>query len=148
VARSDLDRLPEWQPGTVALLCTIDESGRPHAIPVSTALRVDRRRVLLALAPTRGSLARLRREPRAALAMLAAGNVAFTAHGLARIVERPMTAELGVTAVVLEADSIQDHRQPTFTIADGARWRWTDREAGERDGRVRAALARVAESLE
>jgi len=140
--------MPEWRPGTVAVLCTVDESGRPHAIPVSTALRAGRRRVLLALAPDRGSLARLRAYPQAALAILAGDDIAVTAHGPARVVEAPMTATAGVTAVVLEVESIQDHCQPTFTIAAGVRWQWTDPEARARDARVRAALARVAESLD
>jgi hypothetical protein len=148
VAPSDLAQLPEWQPGTVAVLCTIDASGRPYAIPVSTALRAGDRRVLLALAPDRGSLARLRADPRAALAILAAGDVAVTAQGPARIVHEQMAAAAGVAAVVIEAESIQDHGQPTFTIAAGVDWHWTDPEARERDERVRAALARVAESLE
>jgi hypothetical protein len=148
VARPDLDRLPEWQPGTVAVLCTVDASGRPHAIPVSTALRAGDRRVLLALAPDRGSLARLRADPRAALAILAAGDVAVTAHGPARIVQEQITATASVAAVVLEVESIQDHGQPTFSIAAGVDWHWTDPEARERDEQVRAALAGIAESLE
>ena len=146
--RSDLQRLPDWRPGTVAVLCTVDESGHPHAIPVSTALPAAGRRVLLALAPSRDSLARLRADPRAALAVLAGDDVAVTAHGRARVVEEPMTAAAGVTAVVLEVESIQDHRQPTFTIAAGVRWHWTDAEARDRDARVRAALARLAQSLD
>jgi predicted pyridoxine 5'-phosphate oxidase superfamily flavin-nucleotide-binding protein len=148
VPRSDLDRLPEWQAGTVAVLCTVDDSGRPHAIPVSTALRVGGRRVLLALAPGRGSLARLRTDPRAALAILAGDDAAVTVHGPARIVQEPMATTAGIVAVVLEVESIQDHRQPTFTITAGVRWHWTDPEARDRDERVRAALARVAESLD
>ena len=57
--------LPEWPPGTVAVLST---AGRPlHAIPVSTAVRGGPRRVLLALARTRTSLARLREDPDCAL---------------------------------------------------------------------------------
>jgi len=148
VPRSDLDRLPDWRPGTVAVLCTVDGSGVPHAIPVSTALRVGGRRVLLALAATRGSLARLRTDPRAALAVLAADDVAMTAHGRARVLDEPLAAPGDIVAVVLEVESIRDHRQPTFTIAAGVRWQWTDPEAGERDERVRTALARIAESLD
>ena len=49
VPRSHLDRLPDWRPGTVAVLCTVDGSGVPHAIPVSTALRVGDRRMALCL---------------------------------------------------------------------------------------------------
>lgn len=146
--RSDIDRLPDWPAGTVALLCTVDGAGLPHAIPVSTARRVGDRRVLLALAAARGSLARLRTDPRAALAVVADGDVAMTAHGRARVLEEPVAAPGDVVAVVVEVESIQDHRQPTFTIAAGVRWSWTDRDAGERDEQVRAALARIAESLD
>ena len=146
--RSDLDRLPDWPAGTVALLCTVDRAGLPHAIPVSTALRVGDRRVLLALAAARGSLARLRADPRAALAILADEDVAMTAHGRARVLEEPVAAPGDVVAVVLEVESIHDHRQPTFAIAAGVSWRWTDRDAGERDEQVREALARIAESLD
>ena len=57
------DPLPDWPPGTVAILSTA--GGAPHAIPVSTAVRAGPRRVLLALARTRASLARLRDDPAA-----------------------------------------------------------------------------------
>lgn len=145
--RSDIDRLPDWQAGGVGVLCTLDGSGLPHAIPVSTALAVGKRRVLLALAAVRGSLARLRADPRVALAVLA-DDVAMTAHGRARVVDEPLAAPGDVVAVVLEVEAIQDHRQPTFAIAAGVRWHWTDPDAGERDERVRAELARIAESLD
>jgi pyridoxamine 5'-phosphate oxidase-like protein len=148
VPRSDIDRLPDWPPGTIAVLCTVDGSGLPHAIPVSTALRVGDRRVLVALATARGSLVRLRADARAALALLADEDVAMTANGRARVLEEPVGGPGEVVAVVLEVESIQDHRQPTFTIAAGVRWHWTDPDAGERDERVRAALARIAESLD
>src|SRR6185295_15230638 len=69
------DPLPDWPTGTVAILSTA--GGAPHAIPVSTAVRAGPRRVLLALARTRDSLARLRADPRCALIVIAAGDVAF-----------------------------------------------------------------------
>ena len=43
--------VPDWPPGTVAILTTVAADGAPHAIPVSTALRIGPRTVMLALAP-------------------------------------------------------------------------------------------------
>ena len=115
------------------MLCT--GGGAPHAIPVSTALRAGPRAVVLALALRRESLTRLRAEPASALTVLA-GDVAFTAYGNATVV-----AELErVAAVRLDVESIQDHRQPTFAIEDGVRWRWTDADAERADAAVREAL--------
>jgi len=48
--------LPHWPAGTIAILATDD--GTPHAIPVSAVVRGGDRRLLLALAVRRGSLAR------------------------------------------------------------------------------------------
>ena len=59
--------IPDWPEGTVAILTTAG----PHAIPVSTALRTGARTVVFALGPSRGSLARLREDPRCALALIA-----------------------------------------------------------------------------
>src|SRR5215218_11269394 len=75
--------LPTWEPGTVAILST--GAGAPHAIPVSTAIPAGPDAILLALALRRESLARLREEPRCALTIVAAGNVAVTVHGRAKI---------------------------------------------------------------
>jgi hypothetical protein len=128
-----VDELPEWPEGTVAVLCT--GGGAPHAIPVSTALREGPRAVVLALGLRRESLARLRAEPACALTVLGS-DVAFTAHGKATVV-----AELErVAAVRLAVESIQDHRQPTFALEAGVRWRWTDAGAEQADAAVREAL--------
>ena len=134
--------LPEWAPGTVAILSTA--AGAPHAIPVSTGVRVGNRRVLLALALRRESLTRLREDPRCALTILAAGDVAITAHARATIVEEPLAISDRVCAVALDVDGIQDHGQPRFVIEDGVRWSWTDPEARERDGEIRAYLRTLA----
>lgn len=120
----------------------------PHAIPVSTAVRAGERRVLLALAPRRSSLARLRADPRVALTILAAGDVAVSAEGLARVVAEQLPGAEGVVAVVLEVESVQDHNQPTFAIEDGVRWRWTDPAAADRDAAVREALRALAARLD
>ena len=118
-------------------------AGAPHAIPVSTGVRAGDRRVLIALALRRESLARLREEPRCALTILAAG-VAVTAHCRAEIVQEPMEISDRVAAVALDAERIQDHDQPRFEVQAGVRWRWTDAEAEARDAEIRAALAALA----
>ena len=134
--------LPEWPPGTVTILAT--GGGSPHAIPVSAALRAGPAVALVGLAPSRESLARLRSEPRAALVVLAAVDLAFTAHGRAAVVDELVD---GVVAVRLDVESVQDHRQPTFVIEEGVRWRWTDERAAERDAGVRRALRALADTL-
>ena len=140
-----MTELPDWTPGTVAILST--GAGAPHAIPVSTGVRVGDRRVLLALALRRGSLARLREDPRCALTILAAGNVAITAHGRAGVVEEPLAISDRVCAVLLDVDEVQDHRQPRFAIDEGVRWHWVDEDAERRDGEIRAHLRALAATL-
>jgi hypothetical protein len=137
-----VDELPEWGEGTVAVLCTAGD--RPHAIPVSTAVRVGPRRVVLALALARTSLARLRRDPHCALIVMAAGDIAFTAHTRACVLAAPMEAVDGVAAVALDVDDIQDHTQPRFVIDAGVAWHWTQPQAADRDAEVRAALLALA----
>jgi hypothetical protein len=128
--------LPEWPDGTVAVLST--GAGAPHAIPVSTAVRLGPRTIALALAERRESLARLREEPRCAVTIVA-GGVAVTAHGRATVV--PLAE--GLAAVRIEVDAVQDHDDPRFVIDAGVRWRWTDTDADVRDAAVRAALSRL-----
>jgi hypothetical protein len=128
--------LPEWPEGTVAVLST--GAGAPHAIPVSTAVRLGPRTIALALAERRESLARLRDDGRCAVTIVAAG-VAFTAHGRATVA--PLAEGLAAVRVAVEA--VQDHDDPRFEIDAGVRWRWTDTDAGVRDAAVRAALGRL-----
>ena len=136
-----MDELPDWKPGTVCVLTT--GGGAPHAIPISTALRAGPRRVLLALAARRETLARLRREPRCALTIVAA-EIACTAHARAEIAQESLPGAEGVAGIVLEVDAIQDHMQPRFAIAAGVAWHWTDDDAREGDAAVRAALDELA----
>jgi hypothetical protein len=142
VARADLDALPEWAPGTAAVLST--SGAHPHAIPVSTAIRGGPRTILLALALRRESLARVREDGRCALTVMAGGNVAFTAHGHATIVQDPMDVSDRVAAVRIEVEAIQDHADDRFQIGEGVSWRWTDPEAEQLDLEIRAALSRQA----
>jgi hypothetical protein len=133
--------LPEWPPGTVLIL--VSAGSPPHAIPVSAAVRAGPERVLLGLARNRESLARLRRDPWAALVIIAGGDVAVTAYGTASVQEAELTD--GVAAVQLRVKRVQDHNRPTFVIESGVGWHWTDAAAQERDGEVRRALQRLAE---
>ena len=112
-------------------------------IPVSAAVRAGSRRVLLGLAQSRQSLARLRACPNVALAIVARG-IAVTIHGYARILQDELVE--GVTAVAVEALRVQNHDRPTFAIDSGVSWRWIDAEAQRRDAAVRAALARLAQA--
>jgi hypothetical protein len=129
--------LPSWPDGTVAILAT--GGGDPHAIPVSTTLRAGPSTIVFALAHGRESLARLRSDPRCALAILAA-DVALTAYGTASVVaERER-----VVIVQLDVESVQDHRTPAFVIEEGVRWRWLDAGAEGADAEVRAWLRESA----
>ena len=123
--------VPAWPEGTAAVLSTAG----PHAIPVSTAVRAGPRRVLLALAGRRESLARLREDPRATLTVMA-GDLAFTLHG--RVTEDG-EAE-GTVVLRLDVERVQDHLNPTFAIEAGVAWRWTDDEAAARDAAIREQL--------
>jgi hypothetical protein len=132
--------LPRWPDGTVVILVT--GGGDPHAIPVSAALRAGDERVLLGLARSRDSLARLRRDPRVALSIMAGGDIAVTAYGSATVLDEQLTE--AVAAVEVAVDRVQDHNRPTFEIEAGVAWRWTDATAARRDEETRAALARLA----
>ena len=123
--------IPDWPEGTVAVLATAG----PHAIPVSTARRAGPTTVVFALAPGRGSLARLRADPRCALTMIGEG-IAVTLRG--RASEAGEAA--GTVALRLEVEGVDDHRTPAFEIEAGVRWRWVDAEAERRDAQVRVAL--------
>ena len=135
--------LPEWPAGTVCLLAT---AGEPHAIPVSTALRGGESEILLALGARRGALERLRADPRVALAVLAAGDLAFTAHGSASVAADPLEGVDGVVGVRIAVERVSHHGRPTFEVEQGVAWSWTDEEARERDERVRAALLALSAS--
>ena len=131
--------LPEWPESTVVILATADDA--PSAIPLSTALRAGDDRIVFALGSGRGSLSRLRARPRVALAVLAGGDVAFTAHGDARVVANPLPGIDGVVGVELAVDEVRPHTRPAFAIDDGIAWHWVEATARDRDELVRAALA-------
>lgn len=132
--------IPDWPAGTVAVLATSGPDGAPRPLPVSTAVRASDNVVLLALGRRRASLQALRDRPGCALALLAAGNVAVTLHGRARVLaDGPEGAE-GITAVALDVHEVQDHTTDRFVIADGVQWSWIDEDARTRDQQVRAVL--------
>jgi hypothetical protein len=134
--------LPEWPPGTVLIL--VSAGSPPHAIPVSAAIRAGPERVLMGLARSRESLARLRQDPQVGLAIMAGGDVAVTAYGTATVRDADLTD--GVAAVELRVERVADHNRPTFVIESGVGWRWTDAAAEKRDGEVRRALERLAQA--
>jgi flavin reductase (DIM6/NTAB) family NADH-FMN oxidoreductase RutF len=128
--------LPDWPAGTVTVLSSC--AGAPHAIPVSTAVRSGPATIHFALGLRRESLARLREDPRCALTLLAEG-VAVTALGRASVVEETDR----VAFVRLDVEEVQDHDQPTFELAGGVRWHWTDEDAKRADAEIRAALQKL-----
>jgi hypothetical protein len=135
-----MNALPAWPPGTAAVLAV---SG-PHAIPVSTAVRLADRRIAFALGGRRDTLARLREDPAAALTVLAEG-MAFTAYGPARVERAEMESAPKVAALILEVERIQDHLAGARTeILAGPGWRWTEPEAEQADEAVREELSRLA----
>ncbi len=115
----------------------------PHAIPVSTAVRLGDWRLAFALGQGRQTLERLRAEPHVALCLLGT-DVAFTAHGTAAVVREPLQAA-PVVGVELTVESVQDHLADGRTeMLDGARWRWLDPKAAGADPRIVAELASLA----
>jgi hypothetical protein len=117
--------LPQWEQGTPAVLCVTG----PHAIPVSTYVRSNDARILVALGRRRETLARLREDPRVAFCVLGAG-VAFTAHCSATVLRESLAAAEGNVALALNVERVQDHLADGRTeILDGPRWRWIDQAA-------------------
>jgi len=137
-AHPALDALPEWPGRVVGVLATV--SGGPFAIPVSAPVRAGDRRILVNLRRDRGSLARLREEPRVALLLLAEGNIAFTARGRASAEE--LTEDY--CAVTIEVDEIDDHRQAAFVVESGPDRRWVDDDERQALGERVAALRSLA----
>jgi hypothetical protein len=135
-----MDRLPEWERGTPAVLCVAG----PHPIPITAYLRAGDDRVLIALGRGRETLRRLREDPSAALLLMGEG-LAFTAHGRARVVAEELEAAGTVVAVELRVDRVQNHLADKRTeLLDGARWRWCAEEHGEAEAAILAELDRLA----
>ncbi|MFC8045577.1 pyridoxamine 5'-phosphate oxidase family protein [Nocardia sp. NPDC057353] len=113
----ELDVLPVWPTETIAVLVTTDPS--PHAIPVSWPVRAGDRRILISLKFDRGSLARLRAQPQVALLILGGGDVALCARGTATVLADGMPGASDYVPVQIDVDTIDDHRQSAFTVAQG-----------------------------
>jgi hypothetical protein len=134
-----MERLPEWERGTPAVLCA---SG-PHAIPVSTAVRVADDRVRFALGRQREMLRRLREDARGVLLVMGEG-LAFSAYGTAVVIAEELAVADTVVAVELQVERIQDHLADGRTeMVDGARWRWTDEQLAESEPKIWAELERL-----
>jgi hypothetical protein len=140
----ELDALPEWPTRTIAILATVGQS--PHAIPVSAPVRAADRRILFALRGDRGSLARLRKQDRVALAVLTEGDTAFTARGRARVVQEAMERAPDYAAVAIDVEHIDDHRQAAFRVEGGVDRRWVDEREKRALGERVAALSELAAS--
>ncbi|HYY21776.1 MAG TPA: pyridoxamine 5'-phosphate oxidase family protein [Thermoleophilaceae bacterium] len=133
----ELEALPQWPLRTVGVLATVGDG--PHAIPISAPVRAGDRRILLSLHRDRGSLARLRAEPRVALLILAEGDLAFTAGGRAQVVAEPLPSAPEYVAIEIAVDRIDDHRQPAFRVEAGIDRSWIDESERKALGqRVRA----------
>lgn len=142
---SAVDALPVWPAATIALLSTMDEA--PHAIPVTAPLRASDRHILLALKQSRHSLARLRGRQRVSLSIFGSGDLAFTADGVATIVQEPMDRVPGFAAVAILVHHIEDHRQRGRAVRSGIEIDW-DREDMRRFlSEHTAALSEIAAGL-
>jgi hypothetical protein len=132
-----MERLPEWERGTPAVLCVAG----PHPIPISAFVRAGDDRVLISLGRRRETLRRLREDPAVALLVMASG-LAFTAHGHARVIAEELEAADTVVAVELVVERVQDHLADGRTeMLDGARWRWCAEGHGEAEDAILAELA-------
>jgi hypothetical protein len=134
-----MDRLPEWERGTPAVLCVAG----PHAIPISTAVRVGDDRVRFALGRERETLRRVRGDEAAALLVMGKG-LAFTAYGRALVLAERLEVAETVVAVELRVTRVQDHLADGRTeMVDGARWRWTDEQLAESEPQIWTELERL-----
>jgi hypothetical protein len=106
-------------------------------------VRVSDTRILLSLHHSRDSLARLRREPAVALTVLAEGDVAFTARGLARVIQEPLACDEEYVAVAIDVEHVDDHRQPAFAVDSGVGREWRDAGEQKRLGARVGALAQL-----
>jgi len=135
-----VDKLPEWERGTPAVLCV----GGPHPIPVTTPIRAGDQRILLALGRQRETLRRLRDDPDVAFCLLGR-DLAFTAHCRASVIAEELDATDTVVAVELRVESLQDHLADGRTfMLDGARWRWTEQKHGDAEDAIVAELRELA----
>ncbi len=136
--------LPDFPRDMVAILATVGPRG-PVAIPVSAVLRSGPRAVLLGLAARRGSLVRLRADPRVALSLSGPG-FCLAVEGEAAVAADPLPGVERMVAVAVRAAAIRDARGSFTEVDAGMSWRWTDGASGARHRAVMAALARLADA--
>jgi hypothetical protein len=134
--------LPDWPIRTIAVLSTVDQG--PHAIPVSAPVRAGDQSILLSLHRDRGSLARLRKEPRVALLVLTQGDIAFTARGRAQLVAEPLPGVPEYVGIAIAVEAIDDHRQASFRVESGVDRSWIDEGEQEALGERVTALRKLA----
>lgn len=120
------------------MLATSGDGG-PWAIPVSALRRAGDDRVLLALARSRRSLARLRAEPVVALSLLGTG-FSLTAQGPARVVAEPLPGAEFMAAVEVRAARLESTLGARTVVHAGVSWGWRDAESDARHRQVLAAL--------
>jgi hypothetical protein len=71
-----------------------------------------------------------------------AEELAFTAHGRARVIAEELEVTDTVVAVELRVERLQNHLADERTeMLDGARWRWCSEEHGEAEDAILAELA-------
>jgi len=134
-----MEPLPEWERGTPAVLCVAG----PHAMPISTAVRVADDRVRFALGRERETLRRLREDDHVALLVMGEG-LAFSVYGTAAVIAEQLDVADTVVAVELRVAEVQDHLADGRTeMIDGARWRWTDDKLAESEPKIWAELERL-----
>jgi hypothetical protein len=134
--------VPPLPPDAVAALATAGDAG-PAVIPVSALHRAGPDRVLFALAPGRGSLARIRADGRVALLVMSAG-LAVTVRGEARVVADPLPGAEHVVALALTPREVADTLGERTLLHDGVRWGWRDAGSARRHREVLEALAALA----
>ena len=122
----------------MGILATVGPDG-PWAIPVSALRRAAEDRVLLALLRSRRSLARLRDDPRVALALIGEG-FSLTAHGPALVVAEPLPGAEFMAAVEVRAERLESTLGARTVIHSGIAWGWRDAGSDARHRQVLAAL--------
>ncbi len=134
--------LPAFPADLVAVLATVAPDG-PAAIPVSAVYRAGDHEVLFALAHHRGSLARLREDPRAALTRIGTG-FAVVARGEAAVVADPLPGADFVTGLRFTSVTVGDAIGLATVVHRGVRWGWRDAPSARRHRQVLTALRALA----
>jgi hypothetical protein len=131
--------MPQWEEGTPAIVCVPG----PHAIPVSTAVRVSGSVLRFALGGGRETLRRIRSDSAIAVCILGEG-IAVSAYGRSEVVREGLESAPDVVAVEVRVERVQDHLADGRTeMVDGARWRWLDSGMAESEPRIRSELLRL-----